>query len=227
MKLFYAEEDIAVGGVRPILRGAVGLHLVDDDAQLVHCGKYRVSVIAGKCEGIGDVLDAHERVFKSFGLLRGGGEQDAHMACELLFVARVDTAADGFLCSDGIGKLLGVGAGGGEDILPAASAYTKELADTVAAKKAIGGGIDTSYEEKLAGHMSVLLASATKKAEALEYALMGVKDITDTLALARYYRDTIFAAMNELRIIVDEMETHCAAKYWPYPSYGDILFSVK
>ncbi len=114
-----------------------------------------------------------------------------------------------------------------KDILPAASAYTKELAETVSAKKAIGGGIDTSYEEKLAGHMSVLLASATKKAEALEYALMGVKDITDTLALARYYRDTIFAAMNELRIIVDEMETHCAAKYWPYPSYGDILFSVK
>ena len=114
-----------------------------------------------------------------------------------------------------------------KDILPAASAYTKELAETVAAKKSIGGGIDTSYEEKLAGHMSVLLSSATKKAEALEYALMGVKDITDTLALARYYRDTIFAAMNELRIIVDEMETHCAAKYWPYPSYGDILFSVK
>ena len=114
-----------------------------------------------------------------------------------------------------------------KDILPAASAYTKELAETVAAKKAIGGGIDTCYEERLAGHVSVLLASATKKAEALEYALMGVKDITDTLALARYYRDTIFAAMNELRIIVDEMETHCAAKYWPYPSYGDILFSVK
>ena len=114
-----------------------------------------------------------------------------------------------------------------KDILPAASAYTKELAETVAAKKAIGGGIDTSYEERLAGHVSVLLASATKKAESLEYALMGVKDITDTLALARYYRDTIFAAMNELRIIVDEMETHCAAKYWPYPSYGDILFSVK
>ena len=114
-----------------------------------------------------------------------------------------------------------------KDILPAASAYTKELAETVAAKKAIGGGIDTSYEERLAGHVSVLLASATKKAEALEYALMGVKDITDTLALARYYRDTIFAAMNELRIIVDEMETHCAAKYWPYPAYGDILFSVK
>ena len=114
-----------------------------------------------------------------------------------------------------------------KDILPAASAYTKELAETVASKKAIGAGIDTSYEERLAGHVSVLLASATKKAEALEYALMGVKDITDTLALARYYRDTIFAAMNELRIIVDEMETHCAAKYWPYPSYGDILFSVK
>ena len=35
------------------------------------------------------------------------------------------------------------------------------------------------------------------------------------------------SAMNELRIVVDEMETHCSARFWPYPSYGDILFSVK
>ena len=56
---------------------------------------------------------------------------------------------------------------------------------------------------------------------------MGGMDITVTLACARYYSYTIFSAMNELRIIVDEMEPHCAAKYWPYPSYGDILFSVK
>ena len=45
--------------------------------------------------------------------------------------------------------------------------------------------------------------------------------------LARYYKDTVFAAMNELRIVVDELETHTSAEYWPYPSYGDILFSVK
>ena len=114
-----------------------------------------------------------------------------------------------------------------KDILPAASAYSAELAKGAAAKKALCDSIDVSYETELATRLSALAASAAKKAESLEYAVMGVKDISDTLELARYYRDRVFAAMNELRIVVDEMETHCSARFWPYPSYGDILFSVK
>lgn len=56
---------------------------------------------------------------------------------------------------------------------------------------------------------------------------MGVKDVEGTLEQAKYYKDVVFSAMNELRIVVDELETHTSAEYWPYPSYGDILFSVK
>ena len=114
-----------------------------------------------------------------------------------------------------------------KDILPAVSAYSKKLADTALAKKSLSDSIDCSFETELAAKISTLTAEAVKKTQALEYAVMDVKNYEDTLELARFYKDTVFAAMNELRIVVDELETHTAAEYWPYPSYGDILFSVK
>ena len=114
-----------------------------------------------------------------------------------------------------------------KDILPAVSAYSKKLADAALAKKSLSDSIDCSFETELAAKISTLTAEAVKKTQALEYAVMDVKNIEDTLELARYYKDTVFAAMNELRIVVDELETHTSAEYWPYPSYGDILFSVK
>ena len=114
-----------------------------------------------------------------------------------------------------------------KDILPAVSAYSKKLADTALAKKSLSDSIDCSFETDLAAKISTLTAEAVKKTQALEYAVMDVKNYEDTLELARFYKDTVFAAMNELRIVVDELETHTAAEYWPYPSYGDILFSVK
>ena len=114
-----------------------------------------------------------------------------------------------------------------KDILPAVSAYSKKLADTALAKKSLSDSIDCSFETELAAKISALTAEAVRKTQALEYAVMDVKNIDDTLELARYYKDTVFAAMNELRILIDELETHTSAEYWPYPSYGDILFSVK
>ena len=114
-----------------------------------------------------------------------------------------------------------------KDILPAVSAYSKELADAALAKRALSAEIDCSFETELAARISALTAAAVKKTRELEYAVMGVKDIEGSLEQAKYYRDVVFAAMNELRIVVDELETHTSAKDWPYPSYGDILFSVK
>ena len=114
-----------------------------------------------------------------------------------------------------------------KDILPAVSAYSKKLADTALAKKSLSASIDCSFETELAAKISTLTAEAVKKTQALEYAVMDVKNYEDTLELARFYKDTVFAAMNELRIVVDELETHTSAEFWPYPSYGDILFSVK
>ena len=114
-----------------------------------------------------------------------------------------------------------------KDILPAASAYSKTLVDTALAKKNLSRSIDYSFEAEEALKLSSLTAAAVGKARVLEDSLLEVRTFSDTLEQARFYRDTVFAAMNELRIVVDEMETHCAASYWPYPSYGDVLFSVK
>ncbi len=114
-----------------------------------------------------------------------------------------------------------------KDILPAASAYSKKLTDAALAKKALSGSIDCSFEVGLAEQISSLTAAVVSRASALEYSVRDVKNISDSLVLARYYKDVVFAAMNELRIVVDELETHCAAEFWPYPSYGELLFSVK
>ena len=114
-----------------------------------------------------------------------------------------------------------------KDILPAATAYSKSLTDTALSKKALSESIDCGFETVLAAKISSLTSAAVAKTKALEEAVMEVKGITDTLELARFYKDVVFAAMNELRIVVDELETHTAAEYWPYPTYGDILFSVK
>ncbi len=114
-----------------------------------------------------------------------------------------------------------------KDIFPAVCAYSKALTDAALSKKALSADIDASYETELAAKISALTASAVAKAKALEEAVMEVKNISNSLELARYYKDVIFACMNELRIVVDEMETHTSAKFWPYPSYGDLLFSVK
>ena len=72
-----------------------------------------------------------------------------------------------------------------------------------------------------------LTGSAAVHGRALEDAMEGVREQHDSFTAARYYRDRVFPAMQSLRAVVDEMELHCGAKYWPYPSYGEILFSVK
>ena len=114
-----------------------------------------------------------------------------------------------------------------KDILPAASAYSKILVDTALAKKTLSRSIDYSFEAEEALKLSSLTASAVGKARVLEDSLAEVLELSSTLEQARFYKETVFAAMQELRLVVDEMETHCAASCWPYPSYGDILFSVK
>ena len=62
---------------------------------------------------------------------------------------------------------------------------------------------------------------------ALESALLGAKNIGGIAEQAMYYKDTVFAAMNELRAAGDELEVSVSRKFWPYPTYGELLFSVR
>ena len=114
-----------------------------------------------------------------------------------------------------------------KDILPAVSACTGDLAKAANEKRALAAGLDLSYETKVVAELSALAASAAIHGRALESAMEGLREQNDTMAAARYYRDRVFPAMQSLRAVADAMELRCGAKYWPYPSYGEILFSVK
>ena len=113
-----------------------------------------------------------------------------------------------------------------KDILPAVSSYVRELADTALSKKALSDTIPCDVEIELAEKLSKLLSCFAKKIAALEEALIKAKDVEGAQELADYYQQVVFAAMSELRAVGDEMEVNVSAEYWPYPSYGDMLFSV-
>ena len=113
-----------------------------------------------------------------------------------------------------------------QDILPAVSAYVKELTDTALAKKSLSASIPTSVEEELVTTLSNDLVSFAEKIKALEEIVVKGNDIEDAQEKANYYHDVVFAAMNELRAVSDEMETITSSEYWPYPTYDKLLFGV-
>ena len=114
-----------------------------------------------------------------------------------------------------------------KDIMPCVSFYVNELANTILSKKQVSSDLDSSYENELVKKLSTLLGLTFSKTKELETHLLKVKDITETGECANYYKETVIPAMNELRIAVDEMESISSGYHWCYPSYGDILFSVR
>ena len=114
-----------------------------------------------------------------------------------------------------------------KNILPAVSSYVRELTDTALAKKALSDAIPTSVEEELVASLSNNLVCFSKKTAELEEAVIKASEYSnDNLAYATYYRETVFALMQELRAVGDLMETETSSEYWPYPSYGEMLFGV-
>ena len=111
-----------------------------------------------------------------------------------------------------------------KNILPAVTSYVRDLTDTALAKKALSDAIPTSVEEDLITSLSNKLVCFSKKTAELEEAVIKASDYS--VKYAKYYRETVFALMQELRAVGDAMETETASEYWPYPSYGELLFGV-
>ena len=111
-----------------------------------------------------------------------------------------------------------------KDILPAVSAYMNELSTTAVNKKQIG--VPTDIEVMLLNKLTALSVEAYSKLEALIVADSDRTKIEGNAAEAAYAAEKIVPAMEELRAVVDEMEVNTASKYWPMPSYIDLLFGV-
>ena len=113
------------------------------------------------------------------------------------------------------------------DITPAVISFINELAQTVSFQKQASPFMSCYAEEGLLKSLSEELEAFVKKTDELEAAVKNAAEYSgDNLAYAKYFRNTVFALMEELRAVGDEMETEMPSKYWPYPSYGEILFGV-
>jgi glutamine synthetase len=110
------------------------------------------------------------------------------------------------------------------DIIPACISYQTDLAKLRKLKTECG--VAAEPEDQLLGAVSKLTACLHKKLAELEKTLIDSKETHELLAHAAFYRDKVYVAMSELRLTVDELEMLVATKYWPYPSYGRILFGI-
>ena len=114
-----------------------------------------------------------------------------------------------------------------KDIFPAVVDYGKELSETINAKKAACPDVVVDAETALLKKLSALTSCLYKKIAALDAALLDVKFHTEVEDCAKYYGSSVINAMNELRAVADELEVITAKSAWPFPSYGDMLFSIK
>lgn len=114
-----------------------------------------------------------------------------------------------------------------KEILPAVEGYTKSLAETLAAKKAAVAGLPCKYETATIAKLSELSDSIADATDDLEAEIEKFQAIEDVTEAANDIRDVILGKMDSLRAVCDEAETITAKEFWPFPTYSDLLFSVK
>lgn len=113
------------------------------------------------------------------------------------------------------------------DILPAVAAYIKDLSQAALAKRQIGLEKSCQLEEALLQELSDLSYALFQNCKTLEENVEMAEKITDVKDAAHAYRNTVFMQMEATRTIADKLEGMVGDKYWPFPSYGRLLFSVK
>ncbi|MBQ7021810.1 MAG: glutamine synthetase III [Phascolarctobacterium sp.] len=112
-------------------------------------------------------------------------------------------------------------------IAPAVEAYAADVAKAVAAKRLVDANLPCKYESKLIKNLSALTDRIASCIEELEMALQELHEAKDVIDEANAIRDNVLEKMNALRIACDEAELLTAKKYWPFPTYSDLLFGVK
>ncbi len=114
-----------------------------------------------------------------------------------------------------------------KEIIPAVSSYLKDMSATATAVKAVVADADCSMQESIIQKVAALSGSLYKKTEALNAAVLNTKDHEENIEdRAQYYKNYIFPGMQELRAVADELETLVGEEYWPFPTYGDLLFKI-
>lgn len=113
------------------------------------------------------------------------------------------------------------------EIAPAVEAYVKEIVKTAALKKSVSADISCAYESNLLKKLSVLTERISIAADELEGAIVQAGQCGNIVEESAAIRDVLINKMGELRVACDEAEVLTSKKYWPFPTYGDLLFGVR
>lgn len=111
-----------------------------------------------------------------------------------------------------------------KQILPACFEYAKDVACGVAQIKSVLPNNSCVCQLELVQTVSCLCDNGTSKVKALEQLLNQAKEFADSTAEAKFYTSDVIPAMCGLRLVVDELEALVAKKYWPFPTYADLLY---
>ena len=113
------------------------------------------------------------------------------------------------------------------DISPAVAKYVKELSDTVVSKRQMGGSVSCVFEEKMIRLLSELELRLFETVEALDSSVQEALAMEEGLEQAVFYNEKVLKDMAEVREVADQMEIYTPEEYWPFPTYGDLLFSIQ
>ena len=112
-----------------------------------------------------------------------------------------------------------------QDIYPAVNGYLAELCGSIEAKRAVSAklpvGEDVKLAEKLATMNDAMMAAVAKLERDLSEMPEGEQPASQKMA------HVVLPDMEQVRSLADGMEKLCSSDYWPYPTYTDILYSVK
>lgn len=114
-----------------------------------------------------------------------------------------------------------------KQILPAVTTYIKEVSEAGVAKKTLSSAISTSYEENLVSKLSGIVNRIYSEVTSLEEAMQETAKIMNLTDRAFAVKDDVISKMTTLRTACDEAEYLTAEKYWPYPTYAQLLFGVQ
>lgn len=114
-----------------------------------------------------------------------------------------------------------------KEILPAVESYTGDLASTLKTKLSVVPELSGKYEKGAIAKLSSLADEISDAATALDLELVKLKTVTDETEVAALIRDVVIQKMAELRVACDEAENVTSKKYWPFPTYSDLLFGVR
>ena len=114
-----------------------------------------------------------------------------------------------------------------KEILPAIEAYVSSLAKTALRKKELSESISSQYEKDVISKLSSMADLIYSRTGELEEATSKLKTVEDIQDQANYIRDEILPKMSAVRVVADEAETMTDSKFWPFPTYGDLLFGVR